>query len=91
MANLKSSKKDIKKSRLNAVRNSAVLSQVKTVTKKFLAVVALNGGEQGKLLELFSQAQATIARAKTKGILKANTASRKVSRLAKMLQNKVSA
>lgn len=81
MANLKSSKKDAQRSKVRAARNKARRSELKTLTKKVLEAVKTN--EAATAQELFKLVQSKIARAKGKGLLKTNTASRKVSGLAK--------
>ncbi len=81
MANLKSSKKDAKKSKVRAARNKARRTELKTFAKKVLE--AVKKGETVAAQELLKHAQAKILRAKGKGLLKANTASRKISGLAK--------
>lgn len=84
MANIKSAQK---KARKDIVRQEINLSRktgIKTAIKKVLASI-----EQGKSLDeaatLMRDAEAKIARAKNKGNLHANTAARKISRLAKRI------
>ncbi len=81
MANLKSSKKDIKTSRIRASRNKARRTELKSLAKKVLEAVRVGQSELAQ--KLFVEVQSKIARAKGKGLLKANTASRKISGLAK--------
>jgi small subunit ribosomal protein S20 len=81
MANLKSSKKDANKSKVRAARNKARRTELKTLAKKVLE--AVKAGWSAVAQELFQQAQAKISRAKGKGLLKKNTANRKISGLAK--------
>lgn len=81
MANLKSSKKDAKKSKVSAARNKARRSELKTLAKKVLE--AVKAGQANAAQELLKQTQSKLARAKGKGLFKANTASRKISGLAK--------
>ncbi len=81
MANLKSSKKDACKSRIRAARNKARRSELKTLTKKVFG--AVEAGELAKARAMFSLVQSKIARAVGKGVLKANTARRKISVLAR--------
>jgi len=80
MAHSASAKKRVLINERNRERNVAVKSRVKTMTKKVLVAV------ENKDLEA-SKAALTVAykeldKAVTKGVLKANTASRKKSRLA---------
>ncbi len=81
MANLKASKKDAKKTIVRTARNKARKSELKTLAKKVLEAVKLGQAEVAQTLLV--QTQAKIARAKGKGLLKANTANRKISGLAK--------
>ena len=83
MANIKSAKKRIKTSTKNYQRNVAKKSEIKTAIKKFLDAVEQKNLDTAK--QLFKTAEAKIARAANKGFLKRNTASRKISRLAKRL------
>ncbi len=81
MANLKSSKKQAIQAEKRRAVNLARRTQVKTAIKKVLT--ALEKNEDAAMLKsLLVEAEAKIARAKNKGLLHANTASRKVSRLA---------
>jgi len=81
MANIKSSKKDIKRSRASAVRNKSRDSEIKGLTKKVLDSVKSGNLEEAR--GLFRTTQSKIARAAGKGLFKKNTASRKIARLAK--------
>jgi len=82
MPNIKSAIKRAKQSETKRARNTARKTSVKTAVKKVMT--ALTGNEDiTTLRELLKAAEAKIARARGKGILHANTASRSVSRLAK--------
>ncbi len=81
MANLKSSKKDAERSKVRAARNRARSSEIKTLTKKVLE--AVTAGQSAAAENLLRLVQAKIARAQGKGLLKKNTANRKISSLAK--------
>lgn len=83
MANLKSAKKRAKQIAKRRVINQARESELKTLTKKFLE--AVDAKDTTVARDLLCLAESKIARAKGKGVLKRNTASRKVSRLAKKL------
>jgi small subunit ribosomal protein S20 len=83
MANLKSSKKRAIQNKKRRGHNLARRSALKTVTKQFVA--AIEAQDVVKAQELLKLAQSSIARAKGKRVLKANTASRKVGTLAKRL------
>lgn len=81
MANIKSAKKRILVSRANAERNKAIKSGVKTSVKKVYTAIDAKDKEAAKAALL--EATATIDKATTKGVYHKNTSSRKVSRLAK--------
>ena len=83
MANLKSSKKDVKRSRVNAKRNAAYETSMKTSIKKFF--VAVEKGAAADAAGLLQQAQSRIGLACKKGVIKGNAAARRVSRLARRL------
>ncbi len=61
-------------------RNRAVLSAVKGVMKKVLTAVDEKKAEEARAS--LREATSTIGKAVTKGVLKPNTASRRISRLA---------
>ena len=81
MANIKSAQKrvrqTIKKSKVNLARRTAI----KTALKK-VHVALENNVDASKVQELLRDAQVKLARAKGKGVMHANTASRKLGRLA---------
>ena len=82
MPNIKSAIKRAKQSENKRKINMARKSSVKTAVKKVM--IALTGNEDVTALrELLVAAEAKIARARGKGIMHANTASRSVSRLAR--------
>lgn len=81
MANIKSAKKRILVNRTKAERNKMIKSSVKTSIKKVRAAIDAQDKEAAKAALL--AATSTIDKAASKGILHKNTASRKVSRLAK--------
>lgn len=80
MANSKSAKKRVLINERNRVRNQAVKTRVKTMTKKVLAAVETADVEAAKAA--LTVAYKEFDKAVTKGVLKKNTASRKKSRLA---------
>lgn len=83
MANLKSAKKQAKRSEIKRKRNLSRKSAIKTTVKKFL--VAVESKDIKKSQELLKEAEARLERAQSKGVIHSNTASRKISRLAKRL------
>ncbi len=83
MANIKSAKKRIKVIDTKTLRNKRVKSKLKTLIKKFEAAVA--SGDKAKAAEELKVVTSELSKAASKGILHKNTASRKISRLAAMV------
>ena len=83
MANIKSAKKRILVNQTKADRNKAIRSAVKTSMKKVDAAVAANDKEAAAAALV--NAISTIDKAASKGVYHKNNAARKVSRLAKMV------
>ena len=81
MANIKSAKKRILVNQTKADRNKAIKSGVKTAIKKVTA--AIEAGDKAGASEALLAATTAIDKATSKGVYHKNTASRKVSRLAK--------
>jgi small subunit ribosomal protein S20 len=81
MANIKSAKKRAKTNEVRHQRNMARGSDIKTFEKKVIA--ACGAKDISAAQTLLRQAESKIARAQGKGFFKRNTASRKISRLAK--------
>lgn len=81
MANIKSAKKRILVAETRTARNKAIRSKVKTAIKKVDAAVA--AGDKAAAQVALLAATSEIDKATTKGVYHKNTASRKVSRLAK--------
>jgi small subunit ribosomal protein S20 len=81
MANKKSAKKRALTNEASRMRNVARRSDLKSASKKVITALAANDLEGAKAL--LREAESKIARAKGKGVLKANTAARKISVLAK--------
>lgn len=88
MANIKSSKKRILVNAKKALRNKMIKSQTKTAIKK--VVVAVSTGDKTLAQAALLSAVSCIDKATIKGIYHRNTASRKISRLSKMV-NKITA
>jgi len=76
----KSTIKRARQSERRAQRNRAVLSSVKNVMKKVLAAVESKNAAAAKTA--LREATAALSKARSKGILRRNTVSRRVSRLA---------
>lgn len=85
MANIKSAKKRIKVIEVKTERNKAIKSKVKTLIKKVDAAVAAADKEAAQAA--FVVATSEINKAASKGVFHKNTASRKVARLAKAVNN----
>ena len=81
MANIKSAKKRILVNQTKAERNKAIKSSVKTAFKKVRVAIEAQDKEAAKAALL--NATTVIDKAASKGVYHKNTASRKVSRLAK--------
>jgi len=81
MANHKSALKRVKQNEKRAEHNKDRISRIKTFIKKFTS--SLGTGSE-KLS--FSAAQSEIQKGVSRGVLHKNTASRKISRLNKLLK-----
>ena len=79
MAHHKSALKRIRQTDVRTERNRARRSRIRTFVKK--VEVAITEGDQSKANEALRVAQSEISRGVVKGLVKANTASRKISRL----------
>ncbi len=77
MPNIKSSKKDVIRSKVAYEKNKADKSELKTAVKKFDA--ALESGDRAVAADAYKQAVILIDKAINKGILHKNTAARKKS------------
>ena len=80
MANHKSAKKSIRKTITNTAINSSRVSRIRTFVRKVEA--AITSGNKNEAMEAFRIAQSELAKGVTKKVLKANTVSRKTSRIA---------
>ncbi len=79
MANTPSAKKAARKIARQTATNKARRSRVRTYLRKVEEAIA--SGDQAAANDALKAAQPEIMRAATKGVLHANTAARKVSRL----------
>ena len=77
MPNIKSSKKDVIRSKVAYEKNKADKSELKTAIKKFDAALEL--GDRAAAGEAYKQAVVLVDKAINKGILHKNTAARKKS------------
>lgn len=83
MPNIKSAIKRVRTTERNAKENSSIKTAYKTAIKNFKS--AVEAGQKDKALELFKVATKAVDHAADKNVIKANTASRKKSSLAKEL------
>ena len=81
MANTRSAEKRNRQSEKRRARNQGVRTRVKTAVKKVRE--SLEQGELAAAQEAFLAAARVIDKASSKGVVHRNTASRKISRLAK--------
>lgn len=87
MPNIKSSVKDVKKSRENRLRNLETKSKIKTFVKKTKSTA--EAGEKEDARKLLQESESVIDKAAERGIIHKNAAARRKSRLAKAV-NKAS-
>jgi small subunit ribosomal protein S20 len=87
MANIKSAKKRIAVIAKKQMRNKMIKSATKTAIKKMNLAVA--AGEKEKIQTAFIGAVSAIDKAASKGVYHKNTASRKKSQLAKLLNKSI--
>ncbi len=85
MANIKSAKKRILVIETKTARNKQIKSKVKTMIKKVDAAVA--SGDKAVAGTALVEAVSEIDKATSKGVFHKNTASRKISRLSKAVNN----
>ncbi len=84
MANHKSAEKAHKRSLVRAARNRARLSRIKTFIKKVEHFIEEGQGEAARTA--LRVAESELFKGVTKGVLKRNTASRKVSKMAQKVK-----
>ena len=85
MANIKSAKKRVITAEKAAARNKATKSKVKTLTKN--VETAIESGDKAKASEALKAATVAIDKAGAKGVFHKKAAARKVSTLAKNVNN----
>lgn len=83
MANIKSAKKRVLVSEKKALRNKRIRTEVKTVVKAVEKAAA--AGNQEEAEKALTLATSKISKAASKGVFHKNTASRKISRLTKLV------
>ena len=79
MANHQSAKKRIRQTESVTARNRARRSQIRTYVKKLETAIA--AGNKEEIPAAFKDAMSALHRGVSKGVLKKETASRKISRL----------
>lgn len=85
MANTASAKKAVRKIARRTEVNKARRSRIRTFIRKVEEAIA--GGDKDAANTALKAAQPEIMRSVTKGVMKKNTAARKVSRLSKSVKN----
>ena len=85
MANTSSAKKAAKQNEKRRKVNLARRTAIKTSVKKCLVSLQEEKFDKDTAHQLLQEVATKLARAKSKGVIHANTASRKLSRLAKRL------
>jgi len=85
LANHKSALKRARQSKIRRIRNKAVKTRVKNITKDVLLAVSENSGETAS--EKLNMAQSVIDKAAKKGVIHKKTAARKISRLSRMISS----
>ncbi|MFI3170332.1 MAG: 30S ribosomal protein S20 [Faecalibacterium sp.] len=80
MPNIKSQKDRVVQAKKEQAHNKAIKTNLKTVVKKADAAIAANAADKDVAVVT---AVSAIDKARAKGVLKKNTASRKISRMAK--------
>lgn len=80
MAHHKSAQKRIRQTAVRTQVNSARVNRIRSFIKK--VELAIQGGNQAAAQEALRAAQPEVMRGVSKGVLRKNTASRKISRLA---------
>lgn len=88
MPNRKSALKDLRKNQKRHQRNKSVKSEIKTLDKKFDALVKDNKLDEAKKLQ--KKLASKFNKAASKKIVHRNTAKRKISRMMKKLSGKKS-
>jgi small subunit ribosomal protein S20 len=89
LANIKSAKKRINVTNKRYMRNKSIKSSTKTAIKKVVTAAAT--GEMEAAKAAYVSAVSAIDKAASKGVYHKNTASRRKSRLAKMLNRTAAA
>ncbi len=86
MANLKSSKKDIRRSEKRRIRNKSRMSTLKTIKKKIINLLTQIKIEEAK--KIYNQYVSLVDKAAKVGLIHKRNAARKKSRLALVINKK---
>jgi small subunit ribosomal protein S20 len=89
VANIKSAIKRHRQSIKRRVRNRSYRTQLRGKVKALRAALDVSKGKNDEILTLMKEAQASIAHVAAKGIIKAKTAARQISRLQKHVNAKI--
>lgn len=89
MAHHKSAQKRLRQTAVRTQTNTARVSRIRNFVKK--VELAIQGGDQTAAREALRVAQPEVMRGVSKGVLKQNTASRKISRLSARVKAMASA
>lgn len=89
MANIKSSKKDIRRIKTRTAQNRVVVSSIRTLRKK--AAEAVEAGDATAVADASANYASALDKAAKRGIIHANKANRAKSRLAKAAAAKATA
>ncbi|HXW85888.1 MAG TPA: 30S ribosomal protein S20 [Candidatus Bathyarchaeia archaeon] len=81
-----SAKKRVRQTEKKRLRNAARKSEIKTLVKKLME--AIEHGTDSQAAAMFREVTSKFARAKSKKVIPAKTAQRKISRLAKQIAAK---
>ena len=85
MTNTASAKKRVRRDSRKTMVNSGRRNRIKTFIKKVEATI--DDGDKQAAVEALREAQPEIMRGVSRGIVKKNTASRKISRLSKRIKS----
>jgi small subunit ribosomal protein S20 len=85
VANHKSAEKRYRQSIKRTARNAAIRSRMRGSVRKLLETVQAESKDAAKLGEQLKNTVSEIMRARSKGIIKKTTASRKVARLSRLV------
>lgn len=85
MAHHKSAQKRIRQTETRTAVNLSRVNRIRSFVKK--VEVAITGGDQTAAQQALRDAQPEVMRGVSKGVLKLNTAARKISRLSKRIKS----